>query len=254
MSKQRQLACAKQAAGRQDEGTKLAGLGNNFASCVSSRNSHLVVGTVLSIDLAAKRDFSRSTWESFRRGAMWWHVPGLTKLAGLGNEFASFVFLNSYLIVRIVMEKSFILWRFGIFICVLRKRLLGLPMMSVGWLVGNWHSRISTAAVSLAGPSQRVRKDLWPFRHLIRVIRRDEPGVYGSPEVYFCDPAYASSNFASLFNKHENHLERLAICWEGGGDQIGGTRLGMNLILCLWIENSAEHASSLCLWIEDRAC
>ena len=84
---------------------------------------------------------------------MWWHVPGLTKLAGLGNEFASFVFLNSYLIVRSVMEKSFILGRFGIFRCVLRKHLSGFkPMMSEGCLVGNWHFQISTAAVSLAGP------------------------------------------------------------------------------------------------------
>ena len=34
-------------------------------------------------------------------------------------------------------------------------------------------------SVSVSGPSQNVRRDLWPFRHLIRVMRRNDPGVYG---------------------------------------------------------------------------
>ena len=33
--------------------------------------------------------------------------------------------------------------------------------------------------VSISVTSQIVRRDLWPLRHLIRVMRRNEPGVYG---------------------------------------------------------------------------
>ena len=31
----------------------------------------------------------------------------------------------------------------------------------------------------VSGPSQSVRRDLWPLRHFIRVMRRNEPVVYG---------------------------------------------------------------------------
>ena len=56
--------------------------------------------------------FLHSTWESFRKEGyvgvcLAWEG---TKLARLGNKFASFVSRNSHLIVRIVMEKSQVLF------------------------------------------------------------------------------------------------------------------------------------------------
>ena len=41
----------------------------------------------------------------------------------------------------------------------------------------NFHS------ISVSGQSQNVRRDLWPLRHLIRVMRQNEPGVYGGLNV-----------------------------------------------------------------------
>ena len=48
----------------------------------------------------------------------------------------------------------------------------------VGWFVRPSHFRISILSQSENG-NQRNQSDLWPMRHLIRVMRRNEPGVYG---------------------------------------------------------------------------
>ena len=49
------------------------------------------------------------------------------------------------------------------------------PWAGDGRLVGPSHF-LDFHSVSVSELSQSVRRDLWPLRHLIRVMRRNEPG------------------------------------------------------------------------------
>ena len=57
----------------------------------------------------------------------------------------------------------------------------------VGWFVGQLEGVFTSDfhSVGVSGPSQSVRRDLWPLKHLIRVMRQNNWGVWnfwGHPE------------------------------------------------------------------------
>ena len=58
----------------------------------------------------------------------------------------------------------------------------GYPAMSVGW---------SVHCVDVSGPSQSIFRDLWPFRHMIRVMRRHDLTKIPTYHLFF--------NFFQLF-------------------------------------------------------
>ena len=90
----------------------------------------------------------------------------------MGLATGLFYFLLFWCIFYFLLFRG--VFYFLLFRCVFKSISRTYPGESVRrWHYTDFHS------VGVSGPSQSVSTDLWPFRHLIRVMRRNEPEVYG---------------------------------------------------------------------------